>query len=358
MSAMQQALGTRSTRTTPRPWRPSRPALLGLGLLLIMLVAAQLGAVPIHAVDWLNPPWLDGTPSGSAHVLWQLRLPRLLLAAGVGAALGLAGALSQALFRNPMADPGLLGVTSGAAAAVALTLTLFAGLQYALPPSWRLWLLPAVGFVGALGVCFALERLARWLAPGSIAALLLSGLALQALSFAVVGLCSHLANDEQLRALSFWTLGSLAGANWPMAASMGLALLMATRLGLRLAPQLNALALGEAAAAHVGIEVQRLRGLAITAVAGLSALAVAWCGSIGFIGLMAPHLARQLVGADQRQVLPTSMCCGALLLVVADTLARTLAVPAEIPVGIFSALIGAPWFLFLLRGALRRMGSV
>ena len=110
-------------------------------------------------------------------------------------------------------------------------------------------------------------------------------------------------------------------------------------------------------ALHVGIDVQRLRTLAITAVALLCALAVAWCGSIGFIGLMAPHLARQLVGADQRAVVPNAMLCGALLLVAADTLARTLAVPAEIPVGIFSALIGAPWFLFLLRGALQRMGT-
>lgn len=349
--------------STPAP-RPgllstvSKPALLGLGLALLMLFVVQLGAVQIQAADWLSVPWAEESPTGSAHVLWQLRLPRLLLAVAVGAALGLAGALSQALFRNPMADPGLLGVTSGAAAAVALALTVFAGFQYALPPSWRLWLLPAVGFAGALGVCFALDRLARWLAPGSIAALLLSGLAIQALTFAIVGLCSHLANDEQLRAISFWTLGSLAGANWAMALSMGLALLACGVLALRLAPRLNALALGEAAAAHVGVDVQRLRGLAILVVALLSALAVAWCGSVGFIGLMAPHLARQLVGPDQRQVLPSSMLCGALLLLTADTLARTLAVPAEIPVGIFTALIGAPWFLFLLRGALRRMGTV
>jgi iron complex transport system permease protein len=338
-----------------RSWRPAPPVLLGLALLAVMALAAQLGAVQISVADWLGGP-LD-PQGGGAHVLWQLRLPRVLLAAAVGAALGLAGALSQALFRNPMADPGLLGVTSGAAAAVALALTLFAGLQLTLPAEWRIWLMPAVGFGGAVLVCFALERLARWLAPGSIAALLLSGLAIQALAFAVVGLCSFLASDEQLRSLNFWTLGSLAGASWAMAGCMGLALLGLAMLALRLAPRLNALALGEAAAAHVGIDVARLRVLAIASVALLSALAVAWCGSIGFIGLMAPHLARQWVGADQRQVLPSAMLAGALLLVVADTLARIVAVPAEIPVGIFSALIGAPWFLFLLRGAVRRMGS-
>ncbi|XHS80363.1 FecCD family ABC transporter permease [Burkholderiaceae bacterium UC74_6] len=351
------SLSLPATRPALRMGTLPRMAILGVVLALMLIVSAQLGAVSIAADDWLRAPWSSEPTTGGAYVLWQLRLPRLLLAVGVGAALGLAGSLSQALFRNPMADPGLLGVTSGAAATVALTLTFFAGLQLALPAEARLWVLPLVGFVGALGVCFALEQLARWLAPGSIAALLLSGLAIQALTFAVVGLCSFLATDEQLRAINFWTLGSLAGANWAMALTTAVVLIAMAALARRLAPQLNALALGEAVASHVGVDVQRLRGLAIAIVALLSALAVAWCGSISFIGLMAPHLARQLVGADARQVVPASMLCGSLLLVVADTAARTLAVPAEIPVGIFSALIGAPWFLFLLRGALRRMGT-
>src|SRR6218665_2392880 len=166
--------------STPAP-RPgllstvSKPALLGLGLALLMLFVVQLGAVQIQAADWLSVPWAEESPTGSAHVLWQLRLPRLLLAVAVGAALGLAGALSQALFRNPMADPGLLGVTSGAAAAVALALTVFAGLQYAVPPGLRLWLLPLVGFIGALGVCFALERLGRLPGPRPARSLVLAG---------------------------------------------------------------------------------------------------------------------------------------------------------------------------------------
>lgn len=342
----------------PRPLGVlSRSTLLALVLALAVVVVTQFGAVPIVAADWLNGPWSDATKSGGAHVLWQLRLPRIVLTLSVGAALGLAGALSQALFRNPMAEPGLLGVTSGAASAVALTLTVFAGLHVALPPDARLWLLPVVGFVGALAVCIALQRLSRWLAPGSIAALLLCGLALQAMTFAIVGLCSFLADDDQLRAINFWTLGSLAGANWTMALVMTGALALLALCGVALAGRLNALALGEAAAAHVGIDVERLRRHSVAIVALLSALAVAWCGNIAFIGLMAPHLARQLVGADLRRAVPTAMLTGALLLLVADTLARTLAVPAEIPVGVFSALIGAPWFLALLRGTLRRMGS-
>lgn len=326
-------------------------------LALATLVAVHLGAVSIAASDWLAGPWQGDVSGAGANVLWQLRLPRVVLTLSVGAALGLAGTLCQALFRNPMAEPGLLGVTSGAAAAVALTLTVFSSLHLALPAPARLWVTPTVGFIGALLVCVALQRLSSWLAPGSIAALLLCGLALQAMTFALVGLCSFMANDDQLRAINFWTLGSLAGATWTMAAVMMLALVLLGLCAHALAPRLNALALGEAAAAHVGIDVDRLRRATVAIVALLASLSVAWCGSIGFIGLMAPHLARQLVGADLRRMLPTAMMSGALLLLIADTLARTLAVPAEIPVGVFSALIGAPWFLVLLRSAVRRMGS-
>jgi iron complex transport system permease protein len=290
-------------------------------------------------------------------VLWELRLPRALLAACVGAALGLAGALTQGLFRNPLADPGLLGVTSGAVCAVALVLTVFAASASAVPMAWRVWVLPVSAFVGALAVCFGLERLARWLTPGSVAGLLLTGLALNALAGALVGLCTYLATDEQLRSLTFWTLGSIAGANWVVVAVLAVALAAALWQGRRLAHALNALALGEAAAAHVGVDVAGLRMRLIVVVAVLCALAVAWCGLIGFIGLMAPHLVRGLAQGDQRRVLPLAMVAGALLLVVADTVARTVAIPAEIPVGIFTALLGAPMFLLMLRGMARQQGG-
>ena len=331
------------------------PALV-LALLLALAVAVQLGAVSVVASDW----WVwagDAPATGSAYVLWELRLPRALLAACVGAALGLAGALTQGLFRNPLADPGLLGVTSGAVCAVALVLTVFAASTAAVPPAWRVWVLPASAFVGALGVCFALERLARWLTPGSVSGLLLTGLALNALAGALVGLCTYLATDEQLRSLTFWTLGSIAGANWAVVAVLAVALAAALWQSRRLAHALNALALGEAAAAHVGVDVAGLRMRLIVVVAVLCALAVAWCGLIGFIGLMAPHLVRGLAQGDHRRVLPLAMAAGALLLVVADTVARTVAIPAEIPVGIFTALIGAPMFLLMLRGMARQQGG-
>jgi iron complex transport system permease protein len=328
---------------------------LGVLLALALLAATSLGAVPVSLVDWAQAFAADR--SGSAQVLWELRVPRALLAAGVGAALGVAGALSQGLFRNPLADPGLLGVTSGAVCAVALVLTVFATAADGVPAAWRPWVLPLAAFGGALAVVGLLHQVARWLTPGSVAGLLLTGLALNALTMAIVGLCTFIATDEQLRSLSFWTLGSLAGATWAVAGVLLAAVALALWQGRRLAAALNALALGEAAAAHVGVDVARLRRALIVSIALLSALAVAWCGLIGFIGLMAPHLVRGAAGADQRLVLPLAALAGALLLLVADTAARWVAIPAEVPVGILTALIGAPAFLLLLRGVARQQGG-
>ena len=329
--------------------------LLGAALVLALLSATAVGAVRVGWPDWAQAFASDR--SGSAHVLWELRLPRALLAAAVGAALGVAGALSQGLFRNPLADPGLLGVTSGAVCAVALVLTVFASAADGVPAAWRPWVLPLSAFAGALGVVALLHQVARWITPGSVAGLLLTGLALNALTMALVGLCTFIATDEQLRSLTFWTLGSLAGASWPVALVLTLAVLLALWQGRRLATALNALALGEAAAAHVGVDLVRLRRALVIGIALLSALAVAWCGLIGFIGLMAPHLVRGAAGSDQRLVLPLAAMAGALLLLVADTLARVVAVPAEVPVGILTALIGAPAFLMLLRGVARQQGG-
>ena len=329
---------------------------LAAALATALVVACSVGAVRVNVADW-QALLGAGERTGGAHVLWELRLPRALLAAAVGAALGLAGALTQGLFRNPLADPGLLGVTSGAVCAVALVLTVFAANAAAVPVAWRIWVLPVSAFCGALLVCVVLERLARWLTPGSVSGLLLTGLALNAVAMALVGLCTYLATDEQLRSLSFWTLGSLAGASWPVLGVLTAALMAALVVSRRLANALNALALGEAVAAQVGVPMQALRLRLIAVVALLSALAVAWCGLIGFIGLMAPHFVRAAAGADQRAVLPLSMLCGALLLLVADTVARVVVVPAELPVGILTALLGGPAFLLVLRGVAQRQGG-
>jgi iron complex transport system permease protein len=273
----------------------------------------------------------------------------------IGAALGLSGALTQGLFRNPLADPGLLGVSAGAACAVALGIVLFNDLSIPLLPEWRFFTIPTFAFSGAILVCFALDRIARWITPGSIAGLLLTGIALNALAAAIIGLCTYLATDEQLRNLTFWTMGSLSGSNWLLVMAITVLFAFAWWRLRALIPVMNVFALGESVAAHVGIQIGRIRMEIIFWVALLSGFAVAWCGMIGFVGLIAPNFARAWLGGDQSVVIPTSMLLGGILLLLADTCARTIAIPAEVPVGIFTALLGAPFFILLLRSSRRQL---
>jgi iron complex transport system permease protein len=339
-----------SAPAVARRW-PATTAVSAVALALAIWWAASRGAIEVPWDTWRA--LLMGEDTQGTAVLWTLRLPRVAFALVVGAALGLAGALSQGLFRNGLADPGLLGIPSGAVCAVALTLTAFAHWAGGVPTVWQPFVLPAAALLGAWGLCALLQALAGLLAPGSVAGLLLAGLALNALTMAVVGLCTTLATDEQLRTLSFWQLGSLAGASWGTVAVLVAVLLPAAWAVQRAAQGLNALALGEAVAGQVGVDVRRLRRRLVLLIAALSGLAVAWCGLVGFIGLLAPHAARALVGADHARMLPWSAFIGALLLLLGDTLARTLVVPAELPVGILTALLGAPVLLVLLRRAQR-----
>jgi iron complex transport system permease protein len=339
---------------------PRWPAMPGWPLAFALLaaavvVAANSGALSLGLADW--QALIRGEPTQGAMVLAQLRLPRVAFAVVVGAALGLAGAVSQGVFRNPLAEPSLLGIPGGAVCAVALMLTVLAAWAGGLPAAWRPFAVPLAALAGAWVMCGLLQGLARLLVPGAVAGLLLAGLALNALAMALVGLCTYLATDEQLRNLTFWQLGSLAMASWPIVAVLGVAVVAVLALSRRWGQALNALALGEAVAAQVGVPVARLRRVLVLALALLSGLAVAWCGLIGFIGLLAPHAARGIVGADARRVLPLAAWFGALLMLLADTAARTLAVPAELPVGILTALLGAPVLFALLKRAQREIGG-
>jgi iron complex transport system permease protein len=224
------------------------------------------------------------------------------------------------------------------------------------PASLQAVLLPLAAFVGAVSVCLLLDGVARRLTPGSIAGLLLTGIAVNALAMSVLGLATYLASDEQLRSLSFWSLGSLAGGQWSGVLVLGLVLVLAAVWITRWLPALNALALGTNVAAHLGIPVNRLRLHLVLVVALLAGSAIAGSGLIGFIGLIAPHLLRLLIGGDQRWLVPLSALSGGILLLLADLLARTVAIPAEVPVGIFTALLGGPFFLLLL--ARQRRGVI
>jgi iron complex transport system permease protein len=319
-------------------------AFVSIALLLTAAAVASLcGGVDVRIVELF-----DDVHSVASQIFWNIRLPRVLLALLVGAALGLSGALTQGLFRNPLADPGLIGITSGAAVAAALTVVVFASAAKSLTTAWQPFVLPVSAFIGALLMCWLLDRAARLLTPGSITGLLLTGLAINAIAAAIIGLCTFLATDEQLRTLSFWTLGSLASAQWKIVLVMLLALTVVTPFALRSAQRLNALALGDAVSAHIGISVERTRNVALIATALLCGISVAWCGMIAFVGLIAPHVVRLAISADHRVVIPYSMVSGALLLLLADTIARTIALPAELPVGILTALIGGPFFLLVL----------
>lgn len=331
--------------------------LLGLTVVLILvLIVSQFGAVTIRLDDWVSLiHGIEDTQSNSGYVLWQLRLPRIIFAISIGAALGLSGALTQGLFRNPLADPGLLGVSAGAACAVAIAIVIITDLNIEIPPQGRFWITPAFAFLGAILVCFTLDRVARWITPGSIAGLLLTGIALNALAAAFIGLCTYLATDDQLRNFTFWTMGSLSGSNWILVQAIAVLFMLAWWRLRKLIKVMNVFALGESAATHVGIEISRIRMETIIWVALFTGFAVAWCGMIGFIGLIAPNFARAWLGGDQRKIIPASMMLGGILLLLADTFARTLAIPAELPVGIFTALLGAPFFILLLRTSRRQI---
>lgn len=304
--------------------------------LLPLLLLAVLALVAL-ALAWRLP----ADPALAQDILWQLRLPRVGLAAFCGAALALAGLLLQDLFRNALVEPGLLGVSAGAGLAAVLALA--AGL--ASP-----WLLPVTAFAGALGTLALVLALGRRLGSGS-ATLLLVGVAINALVGAVVQLLLSMGDNSLLRSASFWLMGSFAQADWRLLLpSSALLLLVALRARQR-ATTLDLWQLGDSEAAHLGLDVPRFRREVMLLGSLLVALAVAQAGGIGFIGLLAPHMARRLGATLHRHLLPASLLLGALLAVAADLLARQLIPPLELPVGVLTALIGAPAFLLLfLRG--------
>ncbi|MDU6388472.1 MULTISPECIES: iron ABC transporter permease [unclassified Pantoea] len=312
-------------------------ALMLASMLAAMALAANLGAMPLSLRALWRAPLSD--------MVWQIwlhiRLPRVLLAVLIGMALAVSGAVMQGLFRNPLADPGLLGFSSGAGLAVAIAILL----PLTLPPLLALWLPTLAAFLGSLAVMALIFSLSQR-AQGSLARLLLVGIAINALCGAAVGVLSWLSNDQQLRQLSLWGMGSLSQAQWPMLAVCAAFILPALLLTQRRARHLNLLQLGEEDAHYMGLDVRRTQRQLLTLSALLVGAAVSVSGIIGFVGLVVPHVMRFCLGSDHRWMLPGSALAGAILLLLADTLARTLVVPAEMPVGLLTSLLGGPWFLW------------
>ncbi len=281
-------------------------------------------------------------------VLFSIRLPRIAVAMTVGALLALAGAIMQGLFRNPLADPSLVGVSSGAGLAAASTIVLGDRFLSASFGPLPFEVLPVAAFVGALAATAALYRIATHSGRTSIGVFLLGGLAIAALANAGTGLLVFVADDRQLRDVTFWLLGSLAGSTWPKVGAV-LPFMIAAIVALPLiARGLDLLVLGEAEAFHAGVPLQRLKMVAIVLVSAATGAAVSVSGLIGFVGIVVPHLLRLMIGPAHGKLLPASMLLGAALMLCADTAARLMAAPAEVPIGIITAAIGAPFFLALL----------
>ena len=296
---------------------------------------------------------IDPLSQAESLILYDIRLPRLVMGLMVGAALAVAGALMQGLFRNPLADPGIVGVGAGAGLGAVLAIVLGGLLPPALAALTGQHLVPLAAFLGGWVATLILARAAMARGRTSVATLLLAGIALGALAGAATGVLTFLADDRQLRDLTFWSMGSLAGASWAKIATALPLILPVLLLAPTLARALNALALGEAQAAHMGIAVERTKRLTILATAAAAGAATAIAGGIGFIGIVVPHLLRLATGPDHRTLLPHAALLGGTLLVAADMAARTLTAPAELPIGIVTATIGAPVFLWIL---LRRRG--
>ncbi|CDG97167.1 FecCD family ABC transporter permease [Xenorhabdus bovienii] len=315
--------------------------LMALGLLLFLLAisSANMGALPLS----FKTLWESSLDDPQWQIWLNIRLPRILLAILVGGALAVSGAVMQGLFRNPLADPGLLGISSGAALTVAMVIVL----PFTLPASIALYGHIIAAFVGSLLVSFLIFSLNKY-NHGNLSKLLLAGIAINALCMSFIGVLSYVSNDQQLRQFSIWMMGSLSQIEWPTLIIAASLIIPVCILAFSQSRKLNLLQLGDEEAHYLGINVQRTKYQLLLLSALLIGCAVALSGVIGFIGLVIPHLVRLRFGGDHTWLLPISVLGGACLLLSADTLARTLVSPAEIPVGLITGLIGAPYFLWLI----------
>lgn len=337
--------------------RPS--AIVTIAVLFVALLGAAIVAVTVGAagipVDrlpaalglWAASP-TDTLLSRNQLVLWSIRIPRIAAAAMVGGLLATSGAIMQGLFRNPLADPALVGVSSGGAFAAASAIIL---IDSSFGENLRFMqneLLPLAAFAGSLATTFILYGIASRSGRTSIAIFLLAGLAIAAIANAGLGLLVFIADDRQLRDITFWLLGSLSGATWAKTATIAPVLAMGLIACLSIGRGLDVLVLGESEAFHSGVNVERLKRISIVLISAMTGVAVSICGVVGFIGIVVPHLLRLVIGPGHRLLLPASALLGAILVVGADTLARTIVAPAEMPIGILTAAIGAPFFLAIL----------
>ncbi|OOF09419.1 iron ABC transporter permease [Salinivibrio sp. PR5] len=320
--------------------------------LIVALVVVGITSIAVGQwqLGWLTSlqsltPWHDNIEPHVLAIVQQVRLPRTLLCIFIGALLAVCGTLMQGLFRNPLADPGIIGVSGGASLGGALGLLL---LSWGSIEASFVFSVPAFAFIGALLATLFVYRVGTTAMGSSVTIMLLAGIAISALSGAALGLINYVADNQTLRDIALWSMGSLTGATWGQIVLTGIAACLLTVFAYQRARHLNALLLGENEAAYLGIDVHHLKRLLIVVTAAGMGIAVSAAGLIGFVGLVIPHIGRLIAGPDHRTLVPLSAILGALLLTLADIVARVIVAPAELPVGIITALMGAPFFLWLL----------
>lgn len=319
-----------------------------LGAVMLFLAAGWSmlsGAVSLGIGEVLSAVFAPGTASPrDVSILWSVRMPRTVLAILVGASLGITGAIMQGLFRNALADPGLTGVSAGAAFGAVGMIVVGQNLLGAAAG----YLLPAAAFLGGLLVTILLYAISTRGGRTSVSLMLLGGIAVSALAMSSTGLLIFISSEQQLRELTFWSMGSLAGASWIKISSLIVCWALGVPLLPRLLRTLDRFSLGEAEASYMGVDVERTKLIAIVLTALLTGCAVAMSGVIGFVGLIVPHLLRISIGPSHKALLPLSAMLGAILMLIADLVARSIAAPAELPIGIITAALGGPVFLWML----------
>ncbi|MGB2532710.1 MAG: FecCD family ABC transporter permease [Porticoccaceae bacterium] len=324
---------------------------------VVALVSLSVGTVNFSFFQIIETVLLsmDGysEPSQIQSIIMDIRLPRLILALLVGASLAILGAVMQGLFRNPLADPSLIGVSGGASVGASIVIVAAGGAM--LSPLAGLSMVALGAFIGGAITTLVVYRVATSSLGTSVTTMLLAGIAIGAIAGAFNSLLSYFSDNQMLRQISIWQMGNLGGANWQKVSIMASVSLVIFSLLPSQARSLNALLLGESEARHLGIDVQRIKRQLIFLTALGVGVSVALAGLIGFVGLIVPHMVRLLIGPDHRALLPASALAGASLLLIADSIARVVVLPAELPTGILTALLGAPFFVALL---LKQRGQI
>lgn len=310
-------------------------------LVFFLIISVSFGSFKIPILDYLS----NNLSQLHKDVLLKIRFPRVILASIVGASLALSGACLQGLFRNPLADPGLIGVSSGAALGVALTIVL--GSNY-IPSFLSPYILPFSAIIGSAVVIFLLFYITKGFGLAGMTYMLLAGIAINSFAGVGIGFLTYISDDSELRSLTFWTMGSFGGSRWDLILPAIIIILITIIWSLKVSKKLDLIQLGEAEARRIGVDIKKLKFDVIISSAIIVGVSVSLAGMIGFIGLIVPHLMRMLGGVNHQYLLRASIFSGALIMIISDLISRTIISPAELPVGLITSAIGSPFFLWLI----------